>query len=156
MAVLGIVLTLHTNAHIYKRGAQLRDQIGREREDRIVPLRKLLDAGLTAALGSDNVPPSLFHPIWQTVARIDRKTGEAIAPSQAVTREEALRCASQHGAHLSFEEGEKGTLEVGKLADMVVLDDNPLSVDTDRLKDLVARTTIVGGKVVYEQRAPAA
>lgn len=149
LRALGVVLTLHTNAHVYRRGAQLRAELGPERADSIVPLRRLLDEGVPAALSTDNVPPSLFHPIWQVVARRDR-AGDPVAPGQAVSREEALRCATGHGAYLCCEEGEKGSLEPGKLADLVVLDDNPLTVDLARLRDLTARTTIVGGKVVYE------
>lgn len=146
---LGVALTLHTNAHLYKAGAELRARTGRESEHRIVPVRTLLDAGVLTALGSDNVPVSLFHPLWHTVARVPRGGGPAIAPSQAISREEALRLATRHGAALSFEEDAKGSLEPGKLADLAVVDEDPLSVDLDRLAHLRATHTIVGGKVVY-------
>lgn len=147
---LGIALTLHTNAHIYKRGDEFRAQVGPEREHLIVPVRKLLDAGIITALSTDNVPVSMFHPVWHTVARIPRGSGRVIAPEQAITREEALRLATHHGAALSFEEDVKGSIAVGKLADLVVLDNDPLLVDLEHLPALRAKRTIVGGKVVYQ------
>lgn len=146
---LGIALTLHTNAHIYKRGDELRSQLGAERERHIVPVRTLLDAGIVTALSTDNVPISMFHPIWQTVARVGRKSGTPIAPQQAISREEALRCATQHGAMLSFEEDRKGSIEPGKLADFAVLDADPLTVPLDRLREIGSRLTVVGGKIVH-------
>ena len=149
----GIVVTTHTNGYIWKSGAQFRDSLGPGRENDVVPLRRLLDAGVAVALGTDNVPVSLWYPIWQTVARIDRKTQETVAPEQALTREEALRCATMGGAYLTFEENSKGSLEPGKLADIVVPSQDPLTCDLARLRDTKADMTIVGGKVVFERGA---
>ena len=94
-----------------------------------MPLRRLLDAGVPVALATDNVPVSLWHPIWQVVARIDRTINAPVAPAQALTREEALRCATIGGAYLTFDEDRKGSLEPGKLADLVVLSQDPLTCD---------------------------
>lgn len=151
MRDLGIVATTHTNGYIWKSGSSFRDRIGREREDDIVPLRRLRDAGVPVSFGTDNVPVSLWYPIWQTVARLDRKTQTQIAPGQALTREEALRCATRGGAWLTFEEKDKGSLEPGKLADIVVLSQNPLTCELDRLRHTVAEIAIVGGRIVYER-----
>ena len=103
------------------------------------------------ALATDNVPTSLFHPVWQAIARVDRYSGRVIAPSQRLSREEALRAATIEGAYLTFEEAEKGSLEPGKLADLVVLSDDPLTCDEARIKDITAELTIVGGRIVYER-----
>ncbi|MGZ5804112.1 MAG: amidohydrolase family protein, partial [Xanthobacteraceae bacterium] len=132
---------------------QLRDSVGPGRENEVVPLRRLLDAGVPVALATDNVPVSLWYPIWQSVARIDRVTNAVVAPQQALTREEALRCATIGGAYVTFEEDEKGSLEKGKLADVAVLSQDPLTCDLDKLRETKAEMTIVGGKVVYERRA---
>ena len=148
---LGLVVTTHTNSHIAKQGDLHRQRVGPDAEDSIVPLRKLRDAGVTVALATDNVPTTLFNPIAQVVTRLDRYVKRAIAPSQRLSREEALRAATTAGAWLTFEEGEKGTLEPGKLADLVVLSDDPLTVDESRLADILAETTIVGGRVVFER-----
>jgi predicted amidohydrolase YtcJ len=146
---LGVALTLHTNAHIYKRGDEFLRQVGPGNEDRIVPVRKLLDAGIITALSTDNVPVSMFHPVWHTVARIARGSGRVIAPEQAITPEEALRLATQHGAALSFDEQRKGSLERGKLADLAVLDQDPLTVPVGDLPEIRSRLTVVGGRVVH-------
>ena len=154
---LGLVVTTHTNSYIAKQGAILAARVGPDAEDTIVPLRKLLDAGVTVALATDNVPPPLWNPIAQVVTRLDRFASRAIAPSQALTREEALRAATIAGAYLTFEEREKGTLETGKLADLAVLSDDPLTCDTARIAPIVAEMTIVGGRVVHSTGAtPAA
>lgn len=150
MRDLGVVVTTHTNRYLSKEGEILRSRVGTAREDEIVPLRALLDAGVHVALATDNVPPSLFHPIWQAVARVDRYSGRVIAPGQRLSREEALRASTVEGAYLTFEEGEKGSLEPGKLADLVVLSDNPLTCDAARIPDITAHMTIVGGRIVFE------
>jgi predicted amidohydrolase YtcJ len=148
---LGLVVTTHTNSYIGKQGDALRQRVGAGAEDTIVPLRKLRDAGVPVALATDNVPTSLWHPIAQTVTRLDRFAQRAIAPSQRLTREEALRAATAGGAFLTFDEREKGTLEPGKLADLVVLSADPLAVDEASIADIVAELTVVGGTIVLER-----
>jgi len=147
---LGLVVTTHTNRYVYKEGHLLREKLGPGREDDIVPLRRLLDAGVHVSFATDNVPISLWHPVWQAVARRNLYTGEIVAPGQRLTREEALRCATQEGAWLSFEEGEKGSIEVGKLADFSILSDDPLACPEDSLREIESYMTVVGGRVVYE------
>jgi hypothetical protein len=148
---LGLVVTTHTNSYIAKQGEILRNRVGSPFEDTIVPLRKLRDAGVTVALATDNVPTSLFNPIAHTITRLDRYAGRPIAPSQRLTREEALRAVTTAGAWLTFDEDEKGTLEPGKLADIAVLSDDPTTVDESQIAGIVADVTIVGGRVVFER-----
>ncbi|MGH7003867.1 MAG: amidohydrolase family protein, partial [Alphaproteobacteria bacterium] len=148
---LGMVVTTHTNAHIYKRGAQMLAQVGAARENDIVPLRALLDAGVTVSLATDNIPVSLWGPIWQTVARRERQTGRRVAPDQALTRAEALRCATMGGAYLGFEEQSKGSIEPGKLADLAVLSADPLTCAEDAIKDIVADIAVVDGRIVFDR-----
>jgi predicted amidohydrolase YtcJ len=152
---LGIVVTTHTNGYIWKSGAELVDRLGKDRENNVVPLRRLLNAGVPVALGTDNVPVSMWYPVWQTVARFDRKAQKQVAPEQALTRAEALRCATMGGAYLTFEEDEKGSLEKGKLADVIVPSQDPLTCDLENLRHTVSDMTIVGGKVVYERGSKA-
>ena len=148
---LGVVMTTHTNRYIYKHGHILRDDLGPERLNDIAPVRRLLDAGVNIALATDNVPTTLFYPIWHVVSRWNMVSNDRIAPEQAISREEALRCGTMGGAHLTFEEDRKGSLEEGKLADMAVLSTDPLTCAEEEIKDIVADITIVGGKVVYER-----
>jgi hypothetical protein len=153
---LGVVLTTHTNRYLYKEGDHFRTQLGPAAEDTIVPLRRLKGAGVHVALATDNVPPSLFWPVWQAVARAGRITNRVIAPAQRLSRADALRAATLEGAYLTFEEDQKGSLEPGKLADLAVLSDDPLTCAEVRIRDITADITIVGGRIVHERVRPAA
>jgi predicted amidohydrolase YtcJ len=146
---MGLVLTSHTNSNIYRRGHTMQAQLPPERHGENTPLRDLIDAGVKVALITDNVPISLFGPVWQSVARLSR-TNVRIAPQQAITRAEALRCATENGAYLTFDEDKKGALEPGKLADLAVLSADPLTVAESGIKDISADMTMVGGKIVHQ------
>ncbi|HEY7539035.1 MAG TPA: amidohydrolase [Methylomirabilota bacterium] len=150
---LGVVLTTHTNRYLYKEGGAFSAQVGPDAEDTIVPLQRLKEAGVHVALATDNVPPSLFLPVWQAAARVDRATGRVIGPAQRLSRTDALRAATVEGAYVTFEEDQKGTIAPGKLADLAVLSDDPLACPEERLRDITAEMTIVGGRVVYERDA---
>jgi predicted amidohydrolase YtcJ len=147
---MGLVLTTHTNNYLYKGLQAASQQLPPERHGEIVPLRSLLDAGVKVALATDNVPVSLFLPIWQTVARTDYRTKQRVAPGEALSRADALRCATGNGAYLSFDESKKGSLEVGKLADLAVLSADPLTVEEAKIADTTALMTLVGGRMVHE------
>ncbi|MGE4240513.1 amidohydrolase [Ramlibacter sp.] len=143
----GVVVTTLTNAYIWRSASSVLGRIGAERENEICPIRSLLDAGVKVSLASDNVPVTLWPCVWQATERIDRATRRVIAPSQKVSREEALQCATVNGAWLCGDETRRGTLEAGKLADMIVLADNPLTMPAERIPTLVPDMTIVGGRV---------
>jgi predicted amidohydrolase YtcJ len=148
-ARLGLVLAPLSIRHIYKEGCAA-DAPG---VDDFVPLAYLASMGVTVTLVSDNSPPSLFHSIWHTVARRDR-FGRPVAPAhEKLSREQALRAATINGAYLSFEEKERGTLEPGKLADIAVLSDNPLTCSEEHLADIRSVLTLVDGKIVHRDSA---
>jgi predicted amidohydrolase YtcJ len=84
------------------------------------------------------------------VARRGYQGGEPVAPEEALARADALRCATINGAYLTFDEDKKGSLEPGKLADLAVLDADPLTVGEDGLAESRAHMTMVGGRVVHE------
>ena len=148
---LGLVVTSHTNRYVFKEGHLLKQKLGEAREGEIAPLRALMDAGVRVSLATDNVPNSMFYPVWQSVARRNRYTGEQIAAGEALTREQAIRGATINGAYVTWEEAIKGSIEPGKLADLAVLDADPLTVPEDALKDISADMTFVDGRVVYER-----
>lgn len=150
---LGLVVTAHTNRYVYKEGHQLQKKLGAARENEIEPLRSLVDAGVKVALATDNVPTSLFYPVWQSISRRNLYTGERIAPEQALSREQALRAATRDGAYVTWDEADKGSIEVGKLADLAVLSADPLTVDEDAIRDIAAEITMVDGRVVYQRGA---
>src|SRR3989475_2542257 len=147
---MGLVLTSHTNSNIYKEGHTWQARLPRERQRENTPLRDLIDAGVKVGLITDNVPISLFWPIWESVARLSRVTNERIAPEQSITRAQALRCATLNGAYLTFDEDKKGSLEPGKLADLAVLSADPLTVPEPAIRDITADMTMVGGKIVHQ------
>jgi len=147
---MGLVLTTHTNGYLYKGLHVQAQRLPPERHGEIVPLRSLIDAGVKVSLATDNVPVSLFLPIWQSIARTSYRTQERIAPDQALSRGDALRCASANGAYLTFDEHKKGSLEPGKLADLAVLSADPLTAEEARIADIAALMTMAGGRIVYE------
>ena len=87
--------------------------------------------------------------MWASLVRRERTSGRVIGPRQKLDRMQALATMTRNGAWLSFEEGEKGVLAPGYLADLAVLSDDPLTVPDDDLPQLHALLTLVGGKVVH-------
>jgi hypothetical protein len=146
---LGLVLTTHTNRYIYKEGHLLQARWKLPDEEAIAPLRWLDEAGVRFSLATDNVPVSLWHPIWQSVTRMSLHTQRAVAPAQALSRERALRAATNDGAFLTMDEDRKGSIEAGKLADLAVLSEDPLTCAEPALREIEAVLTMVGGRIVH-------
>ena len=94
------------------------------------------------------VPPNVLFLIWSAVTRLSRG-GEVIGADQRLTPAEALRAVTIDAAYQHFEEAEKGSLEVGKLADMAVLSDNPLRVAPEAIKDITVLATLKEGVPIY-------
>ena len=112
--------------------------------------RSFLDYGIPVAGNSDNPDP--LDPLLGIQTMVTRKTkdGEVLGPEQRISAEEAIRIYTLGGAYASFEENMKGSIEVGKLADFVVLSNDPTKVSADTIKDIKVEKTIIGGKIVYE------
>jgi predicted amidohydrolase YtcJ len=157
---LGVVFDCQPAWHHFD-GPALKDVFGPARMAHFLPFRSLLDAGIVVAGGSDHMirydsrkainPYNPFFGMWMAITR-KTADGAALHPEQGVTRMEALRMWTLNGAYLSFEEKIKGSIEPGKLADMVVISKDFLSCPVDEIKDIEALTTIVDGKVVFEKR----
>ena len=150
IAKLGLVLTTHTNNYLYKSLDGCAKDLSPEQHNDIVPLNSLREAGVIVSLATDNTPISLWHPVQQTVLRKAIGTGRIYGEAQALSRMEALRCATANGAYLTFDEAKKGSLEAGKFADLAVLSADPLTVAADRLSEITALMTMVGGRIVHE------
>jgi predicted amidohydrolase YtcJ len=147
MRDLGVIATA-TPGFLWMAGDRYGlDELG----EKGVPLRRLLDAGVPVALGTDGVPYSMLWTAWQAQARWDEDGHRRLGDSR-LTREEALRMAVQSGHRLTWSEDDAGSLEPGKRADLVVLDDNPLTCAEERIKDLRVEMTIVGGRTVDPAR----
>src|SRR5215470_10729323 len=150
IARMGLLVTPHTNEFLYKEGRATQAKLPTDQQGENTPLRDLLDAGVKVGLVTDNVPVSMFWPVWQSIARQDRVSNERVSPEQALTRVEALRCATYSNAFLTFDEDRKGSLEPGKLADLAVLSADPLTVEEKGIADISALMTMVGGRIVRE------
>ena len=106
--------------------------------------------GLFVAMGSDNLPIGPMVGLYTAVTRKGR-SGKVYGAEEAVSIQDALRMYTANGPYLTFEEKIKGTLEPGKLADMIVLDTDPLTSAPEALLKTRVDLTILGGKVVYER-----
>ena len=147
---LGLVLQAYSNRWIHYEGESLRRKYGIENVDRILPMRDLLDAGIHVALATDNVPPSMFDPIWHVVARKTAESDDPLGSTQALSRMEALACATREGAWLSFEEDVKGTLEPGKYADLAIFSDDLLTMPENDIPNVTSVLTMTGGRIVHD------
>jgi predicted amidohydrolase YtcJ len=125
-----------------------------------IPLRSMLQAGVRVAGGSDHMirfdsrnAINPYHPflgMWMAVTRKTRD-GTVLGTDEIITRQQALHMWTLAGAWLSFEEKIKGSIEPGKLADMVVISKDFLRCSVDEIKDIEALVTVGGGRVVYEK-----
>jgi predicted amidohydrolase YtcJ len=118
------------------------------------PFRKLLDAGIPAGGGSDATNVAALNPwlmmYFMTTGK--NNAGAVINPGQTISRLEALRLYTIGSAYLSFDDDRLGTIEKGKLADLVVLSDDPLTVSDDKLRKISSVLTLQAGKVVHRSR----
>jgi predicted amidohydrolase YtcJ len=152
MADLGVVVTLQD--HLYVAAPSLVRYWGSERASLTTPARAYLDAGIPVSLGTDS-PVVPWDPWWALHHFTTRGTISAgvVGDEQRITRAEAIRAATEGYAYLTFEESLKGTLEVGKLADLVVVAEDPLACADPCLETMQVDLTVVGGAVVYERGA---
>jgi predicted amidohydrolase YtcJ len=149
MKALGVIPTPFST-YVYFHGEKM-PEFGEERLNSMFALRSFLDAGIGATMASD-YPPGPFEPMMALQSMVTRTAldGRVWGPRQKITVEEALRVCTLNGAYASFEEHEKGSLEPGKLADLVVLGRNPLTEDPSSLVTIPVERTMVGGRWVYE------
>jgi len=113
--------------------------------------RKLIDAGVIICNGTD-APVESLNPINNFYALISRKpaNGKAFFPKEVMTRMEALKSYTINGAYAEFQEKIKGSLKVGKLADITVLSQNILKIPVQEILKTKVVYTIIGGKVLYK------
>jgi predicted amidohydrolase YtcJ len=145
-------------AWYYKDGDALADALGGARLSQFLGLRIWRAAGLPVAINADHImgyDPDLslnpYNPFLTMATAITRRTesGRVFGPDQRVTREEALRMMTVWPAMTTFEERDKGTLEVGKLGDLAVLTDDFFTCPEDRIPKIRSVLTVVGGRVTH-------
>src|SRR5882672_943377 len=142
------------NVFMWDKAATVERFLGRATADRAVPTKTLIEKmGIDSLGAGTDFPVNPINPLLNMYIMVTRKdpNGKIYGASEAITREQALRLYTSAAARYTFEEGRKGTLEPGKLADLVVLSADYLTVPEDQIKDIKASITVVGGKVVFQR-----
>ncbi len=158
MAEAGIVADLQP-AWLERDGATLLKQFGEARLRYFQPYKSLKEAGVVVGGGSDHMqkvgsmrsinPYNPFFGMWIALVRQPRWTDAVMQPEQRLTRQDVIRLYTLNNAFITFTEAEKGSLEAGKLADLIVLDRDILECPLVEVKDIEVERTYLGGKPVY-------
>ena len=153
-ARLGVIASVQPY-HAIDDGRWAESRIGPERCETTYPFRTFLDQGVRMCFGSDwTVAP--LDPLLGLFAAVTRRTTDGRNPSgwvpdQKISIREAIRAYTLEAAYAAYEENEKGSLSVGKLADFIVLSDDLLEIDPGEIRDARVEMTVVGGRVVYRR-----
>ena len=142
MKRLGVMATVQP--HFVISDFWVTDRVGPKRARWVYPFKTLIRKGVLIAGGSD-CPVEPISPLLGIYAAVARKT----FPDEGISVDEALRLYTVNAAFASFEENIKGSIEVGKLADLVVLSHNPREVLPEKIGDIQVEMTIVGGKAMH-------
>lgn len=158
MADYGVVANMQPN-WLQLDGATLMKHFGQERTAWFQPYRALFDRKVMVGGGSDHMQRigsfrsvNQYNPflgMWTAIARTPRWMDTAFHPEQTITREEAIRFYTINNAYLTFSESERGSIEPGKLADLIVVDRDLLECPLEDLPQTQVRSTYLGGNRVY-------
>ncbi len=153
-AKLGVIASAQPY-HAIDDGRWAEKRIGRERCKTTYAFRTFLDNNVHLSFGSDwTVAP--MNPLWGIYAAVTRRTTDEANPGgwfpeQKISVNEAIACYTINNAYAVFEENEKGSITVGKLADLVVLSEDILTIDPVRIEHVLVDMTIVGGTIVHQR-----
>ena len=147
MAELEIIVSSQP-AFMYWLGPFAVEALQGEREQTNNPQKSLLNSGIRMSYETDGAPTDPRVELWSAVMR-KGWDGKIYGPGERVSVEEAIRAITMGTAYMNFDEKKKGSLEVGKFADMVVLGEDILTIDPDRIKDIPVEMTIIGGEIVH-------
>jgi hypothetical protein len=151
MKKLGVVASVQP-PFIVSDGRWMLDRVGEARAEYVYPFKTLLEEGIKLAAGSD-CPVEYMTPLPGIQAAVSREVNlnYTFIPEQRISAEQAIRLYTLDAAYASFEENIKGSIETGKLADLVVLSDDPLRVPTNKIGEIEVEMTIVDGEIVYSK-----
>ncbi len=142
--------------HCIDDGVWAEKRIGNKRIQYTYPFKSFIDNGVLVCFGSDwaVAPLNPVLGIYAAVTRrtLDDKNPNGWIPEQKISVEEAVKCYTINNAYASFEEKIKGSIEPGKLADLVVLSDNIFTIDPVNIKDVKVMMTVFDGNIIYEQK----
>ena len=155
-AALGVIPSMQPY-HAIDDGRWADKLIGADRASRTYAFRSLLDSKAQLAFGSDwfVAPPRPMEGVYAAVTRrtLDDRNPDGWVPSQKITVEEALRAYTRAGAYAAFNEKNRGTLEVGKLADFAILERDITTMPPSQIRGVRVIRTVVGGRSVFERQA---
>jgi len=128
------------------------ENFGPERVRWLHPHKTMMEMGIVAG-GNNDYPVTSYSPFVQIYEAVARKTrtGQVVAPEEAIGVMDAIRLYTWNGAYLGKEEDLKGSIEAGKLADLVIIDRDILSIPVEEIREIQVETTIVGGEIVYQK-----
>ncbi|HTK53665.1 MAG TPA: amidohydrolase [Gemmatimonadaceae bacterium] len=156
-ARLGVIASMQPY-HAIDDGRWAEKVIGHERAKTTYAFRSLRDAGATLAFGSDwfVAPPTPLEGLYAAVTRrtLDDRNPDGWIPEQKISLEDALRAYTRGAAYATFDEKEKGVIATGALADFAIIDRDLTKVAPEAIRDAHIALTAVGGRVVYERKAP--
>ncbi|MBE0633675.1 amidohydrolase, partial [Candidatus Bathyarchaeota archaeon] len=146
------ILVASQPSFLYYLGDSYHENVGNTRSKWLKPHRAWIDEGILVGAGTDSpvTPYPPFVSLWTSIARRTELKNTQMGTDQKVNREEAIRMYTVNGAYMTFEEDLKGSLEAGKLADMIILDRDILTCPEDDIKNTKVLVTYLGGKIVYE------
>jgi predicted amidohydrolase YtcJ len=146
------VMAIPFGSYLWQHGEKIIPYYGKERAEVMFAHKSFLDSGVRVAGASDH-PAGLHPPLLGVQCMVTRKTanGEAIGLRQKISIEEAFKMYTVYAAYSSFEENIKGSLTVGKLADIVILAQDPWLFDPEKIGQIGVDMTIVGGRIVYSR-----
>ena len=151
MGKLGVIASVQP-PFIYS-DTWISDRVGERRSRFVYAFKSMLDEGIKLAAGSD-APTEVMNPLFgiQTLVSRENAVNEIFLPDERISVEQAIHTYALDAAYASFEEHTKGSIEPGKLADLVVLSDAPLQVPINKINDIDVEMTIIGGKIVYSKK----
>lgn len=153
-AELGVIASVQPY-HCIDDGVWAEKRIGAERIKYTYPFKSFLDAGVKICFGTDwyVAPLNPLLGIYAAVTRrtLDGKNPDGWIPEQKISVEDAIKCYTLNSAYASFEENLKGSIEPGKLADLIVLSDDILTIDPVRIKEAEVVMTVFDGKIIYKK-----
>ena len=152
MAKLGVIASVQPT-HLIEDGNWAVKRIGKERLKYMHPYNSFLKAGVIVDFGTD-FPVVTLNPMVGLYMAVTRRTSDGknpngLEPQEKISIEQAIKCYTLNSAYAESQEDKKGSIEPGKLADLVVLDKDILTIDPIKIKDVKVGMTVLGGKVIY-------
>jgi hypothetical protein len=152
-AKLGVIASVQPT-HLMEDGNWAEKRIGKERVKYMHPYNSFLKAGVIVDFGTD-FPVVTLNPMVGLYMAVTRRTSDGknpngLEPQEKISIGQAIKCYTLNSAYAEYQENKKGSIEPGKLADLVVLDKDILTIDPVKIKDVKVAMTVLGGKVIYK------